>query len=103
MARFVLTTLLGGAVAAAIAAAPVAAADRGDTPGPSTNDSTSQSANPGNKFTPAQRGPNKGILSSTFTPEVPIGWKNEALWARPGAPGGSPFGSGPRPPVVGMD
>lgn len=86
--------LLGGVVAAAIAAAPIAGADRGDTPGPSPKDTPSEMERPGHKFTPAQRGVQR---------DIPQGWKNEALWARPGAPGNAPFRTGPRPPVIGLD
>lgn len=100
MANLLAAAVLAGAVAAAIAAAPVAGADRGDTPGPSTGGSA-KADNPGNKFTPTPRG-SKGQLSSEFSANLPTGWTNEALWARPGA-AGSPFGSGPKPPVIGLD
>ena len=98
--------LLAGAIAAAISLAPVAAADPGpdDTPGSSSSvraDASSPSAagaRAGSDGTPA----NNGQLSSDFaSDDVPTGWKNEALWARPG--GSNPFGAGPKPPVLALD
>ncbi len=103
MATLLVAAVLAGAATAAIALAPAVSADRGDTPGPSPRDTTAKADNPGNKFTPAQRGNPGNQLSSDFSANLPTGWTNEALWARPGAAGNGPFGSGPRPPVVGLD
>lgn len=97
------SAVLAGSFAAAIAAAPAAVADRGDNPGPPTKDRTSVMDRPGHKFTPVPRAANRSQLSSDFSSDLPTGWKNEALWARPGAPGGGPFGAGPKPPVIALD
>lgn len=96
MAKFTAAAVLAGAVAAAIAAAPAAAADRGDTPGPPQKDKPSVMETPGHKFTPARRG-------APSASDMPVGWRNDALWARPGARGGGPYGPVPRPPQVGLN
>ena len=98
--------LLAGAIAAAISLAPVAAADpRPDgTPDSSSSvrvdadEPSAAGARAGSAGTPSDM----DQLSSDFaSDDVPTGWKNEALWARPG--GSNPFGAGPKPPVLAMD
>jgi uncharacterized membrane protein len=94
--------VLAGAVATAIGTAPVAAADLGDSPA-GTSDGVAVT----------QRGPNAAKPNSRTAPntattdygssQIPQGWRNDALWARPGTPGSTPFGSGARPPVVALD
>lgn len=80
--------LLAGAIAAAISLAPTAAAD----PDPGC-DTVSECSG-------AEGAPNP--LSTDFTSDdLPKGWTNEALWARPGA--SNPFGLGPKPPVLALD
>ena len=95
--------LLAGTVAAVIGLAPVATADSSD----SMTDAVASAES-------IQRGPNatkakppRSISGSATTDysssQIPQGWRNDAQWARPGAPGSTPFGSGPRPPVVALD
>lgn len=93
--------LIAGAFAVGIAVAPAAAADRVDK-----TDSAASADGP-------QRGPNKAVpkprsapntATSNFnSPQIPQGWRNDALW------GGNPAGSNPvggskvRPPVIALD
>jgi hypothetical protein len=99
--------VLAGAIAAAIALAPVAGAEPGDS---ATGDSATGSSE---NAASAQRGPNAAKVSPRPGPnsattdysssQIPQGWRNDALWARPGTPGSNPFGSGKRPPVIALD
>lgn len=82
-----------GACAAAIVFSPVAGAD---TPLPGC-DRGSGCARPdsGPKPKAAVKPPRPRAVS-----DVPAGWVNESLWARPGPSGLSPIGSGPKPPII---
>ena len=54
------------------------------------------------KATPAQRG-GVGNTVGNRAPDysnLPKGWTNEAMWARPGQ---NTFGSGPKPPGLALD
>lgn len=84
--------LAGALAAAAIALAPMASAE--DRRGGGCDKGRGCSA-------PAQPAPKKNPLSSDFTADLPKGWTNEALWARPG--GSNPFGKGPKPPILALD
>lgn len=96
---FLAPALLAGAVAAAIGLAPSAGADDD-----ATTDSVASAESPNRgpnavKPRPAQNNATSDYNSS----KVPQGWRNDALWARPGNPGTNPFGTGPRPPMVALD
>jgi hypothetical protein len=99
MAISLLTTaVLAGAVAAAIGLAPAAGAEPG-----AVTDSVAGAES-------TQRGPNAAKVKPRSVPnnttsdysssQIPQGWRNDALWARPGS---NPFGTGTRPPVVALD
>jgi hypothetical protein len=100
--------VLAGAVAVAIAVAPVAGADAADSLSASeaVADSAGQgSVRQGPKAVPAKPGrsvPNSAT-SDYSSSQIPQGWRNDALWARPGTPGSNPFGAGKRPPVIALD
>ncbi len=97
--------VLAGAVAVAIAVAPVAGADAADSL--SGSEAVADSAGQGSvrQGVPAKPGrsvPNSAT-SDYSSSQIPQGWRNDALWARPGTPGSNPFGSGKRPPVIALD
>lgn len=85
-----------GAVAAAIALSPAAGADV-RSPG---CDRGSGCARP--DTAPKPRAALKPPRQRTVS-DVPAGWVNESLWARPGPSGNSPIGPGPKPPIFAMD
>ena len=92
------SALLAGAMAAAIALAPTAAAD---TPSVDNDRGSGASSNAG----PVKPGARQNQLTRDFnSAQIPQGWKNDAIWARP-APGTSDttFGKGPKPPVLALD
>ncbi|MEI6251543.1 MAG: hypothetical protein WCP30_01920 [Mycobacteriaceae bacterium] len=94
--------VLAGAVAAAIVLAPMASADSKDS-----------ATDPVAGAESTQRGPNAAKVKPRSVPnnatsdysssQIPQGWRNDALWARPGTPGSNPFGAGKRPPVIALD
>lgn len=87
--------ILTVAFAAAIALSPVAGADS-----PETEPSGGRGSNAAQvKPRPA---PNAGTTDYS-SPDVPQGWRNDAVWADPSNPG-SPFAnSKKRPPVIALD
>lgn len=106
------SALLAGAAAAAVALAPTAAAD---TPSDSDDRGSGSSSSVGAvKPNVGAVKPNVGAvkpgarqnpLTRDFnSAEIPQGWKNDAIWARP-APGttDTTFGKGPKPPVLALD
>ena len=99
---FLAPTLLAGAVAAAIGLAPAAAADRTDSPTDSAASAESPQRGP-NKAAPKPRSAPNTATTDFSTSQIPQGWRNDALWARPGTPGSNPFGTGKRPPVIALD
>ena len=106
------SALLAGAVATAIALAPTAAAD---TPSGDSDRGTNSVSKPGafkpvnpvkpGASNPVKPGARPNPLTRDFnSAQIPQGWKNDAIWARP-APGTSDttFGKGPKPPVLALD
>ena len=98
------SALLAGAVATAIALAPTAAAD---TPSGDSDRGTNSVSKPGavKPVNPVKPGARPNPLTRDFnSAQIPQGWKNDAIWARP-APGTSDttFGKGPKPPVLALD
>jgi hypothetical protein len=92
--------VLAGAVATAIGTAPVAVADVGDSATGSSEGAVVTELGPNaTKFNP-RTAPNTATTDYGSS-QIPQGWRNDALWARPG--GSNPFGSGARPPVVALD
>ena len=92
------SALLAGAAAAAVALAPTAAAD---TPSDSDDRGSGSSSSVGAVKPGARQNPLTRDFNSA---EIPQGWKNDAIWARP-APGttDTTFGKGPKPPVLALD
>ena len=98
---FLAPAILAGALAGAIAMAPVAAADsRGAGPDASAS---SESVKRGpNAVKPKPRPAPNSATTDFNSSKIPQGWRNDALWARPGA--SNPFGAtGKRPPVIALD
>jgi len=97
------SALLAGTVAAAIGLAPAATADSRDSITDSVAGAESIQRGPNAaKVKPPRSIPNSAT-SDYSSSQIPQGWRNDALWARPGTPGSNPFGSGNRPPVVALD
>lgn len=92
------SALLATAVATAIALAPTAAAD---TPSGVEDRGSGAVAKPGAVKPGARQNPLTRDFNSA---QIPQGWKNDAIWARP-APGtaDTTFGKGPKPPVLALD
>ena len=92
------SALIAGAVATAIALAPTAAAD---TPSADNDRGSGSVVKPGAVKPGARQNPLTRDFNSA---QIPQGWKNDAIWARP-APGTSDttFGRGPKPPVLALD
>ena len=99
MAISLLLLPVAGAIAAAIALAPLAGADTRDAaPDSASSESTQRGTN---AFSPKQRSAPNGATSDYGSSQIPQGWRNDAVWARPGA--SNPFGTGKRPPVIALD
>lgn len=99
---FLAPAILAGALAGAIAMAPVAAADSRDV-GPDKS-SRSESVDRGPHAVKPKPRPGPNNATSDFNnSQIPQGWRNDSLWARPGNPGSNPFGTGKRPPVIALD
>jgi len=94
--------VLASAIAAAIATAPVAGADLGDSATGSSEDAVVTDRGP-NAAKPNPRPAPNSATTDYGSSQIPQGWRNDALWARPGTPGSNPFGSGTRPPVIALD
>jgi len=94
--------ILAGAVAAAIGLAPAASADSRDSAIDPVAGAESTKRGPNAAKVKPRQAPNTATTDYTSS-QIPQGWRNDALWARPGTPGSSPFGSGGRPPVVALD
>lgn len=93
---------IAGAIAAAIALAPLAGADTKEPAADSAAGSASTQRGPDAAKVKPRPAPNSAT-SDYSSSQIPQGWRNDALWARPGTPGSNPFGSGKRPPVIALD
>ena len=98
MASFLTAAILAGAAAAAIALAPTASAE-----GPRDGCRGSGCSKPSPSQPQQNQRNQQNQLRTDFSSQLPKGWTNEAQWARPGAAGSNPFGSGPKPPVLALD
>jgi hypothetical protein len=94
--------VLAGAIAASIVMAPMAGADLGDSATGSAEVPVSTELGPKATKPSTRSAPNTATTDYSSS-QIPQGWRNDALWARPGTPGSTPFGSGARPPVVALD
>ena len=96
------SALMAGAVAAAIAAAPLAGADVPDSAQGSAATEAGQRGPNAAAVKPPRSVPNNAT-SDYSSSQIPQGWRNDALWAKPGAPGSNQFGTAKRPPVIALD
>ena len=99
---FLAPAILAGAVAAAIGLAPAAAAEPKDSPTDPVASAESTQRGPNAAKVKPRPAPNSATTDYSSS-QIPQGWRNDALWAKPGTPGSNPFGSGKRPPVIALD